>query len=62
MHYTSKLVPISDLISRKKIELKNATDEERLAAYDRKKQSRARYREKNRVLLAQKARERRAKQ
>lgn len=47
---------------RRKIKLNNGTDEERTAAYEKKKGSRARYRRRNRALLAQKAKDRRARQ
>lgn len=47
---------------RRKDKLSKGTDEERAAAYEQKQKSRARYRRDNRALLAQKAKERRARQ
>lgn len=47
---------------RNKVKLSMATDEERAAAYEKKQQSRARYRQANRAQLAQKAKDRRERE
>lgn len=47
---------------RRKMSLRQASEEDRAAFYSQKREARARYRRRNRALLAEKARERRANQ